>query len=182
MLAATLVTTSGFILMYFHEIRMYTLLLLLLLVHAWLYWRLSAKATAARWEWLLFVLTAIAQLYTHVFSAFVFVGFGLHHLIFARRIRRWRGILLAWIISALAFLPYAPGYLRGAMAERTIASLQETALSAPQLASELANIMVNGLELLWLPIVALSMSGPSETARSPDAANSGSLRWHRTVT
>lgn len=151
-LAATLVTTSGFILMYFHEIRMYTLLLLLLLMHAWLYWRLSAKATAARREWLLFVLTAIAQLYTHVFSVFVFVGFGLHHLIFARRISRWGGILFAWIISALAFLPYAPGYLRGAMGEQTIASLQESALSAPQLARELANIMVNGLELLWLPI------------------------------
>ena len=154
--AATLVTTSGFILMYFHEIRMYTLLLLLLLIHAWLYWRLSAKATAARWEWLLFVLTAITQLYTHVFSVFVFVGFGLHHLIFAREIRRWRGILLAWIISALAFLPYAPGYLRGAMAERTIASLQESALSAPQLAIELAHIVVNGVEILWLPIVALA--------------------------
>lgn len=155
-LAATLVTTSGFILMYFHEIRMYLLLLLLLIIHAWLYWRLSAKATAARREWLLFVLTAIAQLYTHVFSVFVFAGFGLHHLVFARRIRRWRGILLAWIISALAFLPYAPGYLSGAMAERTIASLQESALSAPQLARELANIMVNGLEILWLPLLVLA--------------------------
>ncbi len=155
-LAAALVATSGFILMYFHEIRMYTLLLLLLLVHAWLYWRLSAKATATWQEWLLFILTAIAQLYTHVFSVFVFVGFGLHHLIFARRIRRWRSILLAWIISGMAFLPYAPGYLRGAMAERTIASLQESALSAPQLAIELAHIMVNGLEILWLPFVALA--------------------------
>ncbi len=156
-LAATLVTTSGFILMYFHEIRMYTLLLLLLLMHAWLYWRLCAKATASGREWLLFVLTAIAQLYTHVFSVFALIGFGLHHLVFARRILRWRGILLAWIISALAFLPYAPGYLRGAMAERTIASLQDSALSAPQLAVELAHIMVNGLEPLWLPILALAM-------------------------
>jgi len=155
-LAATLVTTSGFILLYFHEIRMYTLLLLLLLIHAWLYWRLSAKATASRREWLFFILTAIAQLYTHVFSVFFFVGFGLHHLIFARGIRRWRGILLAWIIGALAFLPYAPGYLRGAMAERTIASLQETALSAPQLARELAHIMVNGHELLWLPLLLVA--------------------------
>ncbi len=73
-LAALLVTTSGFVLMYFHEIRMYTLLLLLLLIHAWLYWRLSAKASANWREWLLFILTAAAQLYTHVFSLFVFVG------------------------------------------------------------------------------------------------------------
>ena len=155
-LAALLVTTSGFILMYFHEIRMYTLLLLLLLIHAWLYWRLCAKAKASGREWLLFILTAIAQLYTHVFSIFALVGLGLHHLIFARGIRRWRSIALAWIVSALAFLPYAPGYLRGAMAERTIASLQETALSAPQLAIELAHIMVNGLEPLWLPLLALA--------------------------
>ena len=156
-MAALLLTTSGFVLLYFHEIRMYTLLLLLTVVHAWLYWRLSTRDIANRREWLLFIVTASALLYTHVFSLFFFVGLGLQHLIFASRIKQWRHILLAWVISGLTFLPYLPGYLHGALAERTIASLQETALSAPEIASHLAHIVVNGLELLWLPILALTI-------------------------
>lgn len=155
-LAALLLTTSGFVLLYFHEIRMYTLLLLLMVVHLWLYWRLCDRASARRREWLLFIVTGSALLYTHVFALFFFLGLGLQHLIFAPRIKRWLGILLAWGISALAFLPYLPGFLEAALAERTIASLQETALHAPEIARELAHIVVNGVELLWLPIVALA--------------------------
>ena len=154
--AALLLTTSGFVMMYWHEIRMYTLLPLLMVVHAWLYWRLASKRRANRAAWFFFIATAIAQLYTHVFSVFFFAGLGLQHLIFARRIKQWRPIALAWALSALAFLPYLPGYLRGAMAERTIASLQQTALSAPEIARHLAHIAVNGVELLWLPLLALA--------------------------
>ena len=154
--AALLITTSGFVLLYFHEIRMYTLLLLLLVVHVWLYWRLCARATARRREWLLFVVTASALLYTHVFSVFFFAGLGLQHLMFAPRIKQWLRILLAWGISALAFLPYLPGYLEAALAERTIASLQETALHAPAIARDLAHFIVNGFEPLWLPLLALA--------------------------
>ena len=155
-LAALLVTTSGFILLYFHEIRMYTLLLLLVAVHTWLYWRLSGRGMATRRAWLLFVGTASALLYTHVFSVFFFAGLALQHLTFARRMKRPRRIALAWGVSALTFLPILPHYLQGALAERTIASLQETALAAPALARGLAHIIVNGVELLWLPLLALA--------------------------
>lgn len=155
-LAALLLTTSGFVLLYFHEIRMYTLLLMMMVVHVWLYWRIGARASARRRDWLLLVVTGSALLYTHVFSVFFFAGLGLQHLIFAGRIKHWLRILLAWAISALAFLPYLPGFLEAALAERTIASLQETALHAPQIARELAHIIVNGKEVLWLPIVALA--------------------------
>ena len=154
--AAALLTTSGFVLMYFHEIRMYTLLPLLMVVHAWLYWRLASKRVANRAEWFFLIATAIAQLYTHVFCLFFFAGLGLQHLIFARRIQQWRRIALAWVISAVAFLPYLPAYLRGALAERTIASLQQTALGAPEIARHLAHIAVNGVEPLWLPLLALA--------------------------
>lgn len=155
--AAMLVTTSGFVLLYFHEIRMYALLLLLTVIHSWLYWRLSTGDVAKRREWLLFVVTASALLYTHIFSVFFFASLALQHLLFARRIKQWRRIVLAWGIGALTFLPYLPGYLQGALAERTIASLQESALTAPELARGLAHIIVNGAELLWLPLMALAI-------------------------
>lgn len=199
--AALLLATSGYVLLYFHEIRMYALLLLLTVGHAWLYWRLMSPAAARRLHWLAFILTAVALLYTHVFSLFFFIGLGLRHLIFATysltlfpfpieeagtsirkvlpfprfgrrsrgmgagrgmstnsaapRIERWIQVCAAWAVSALAFLPYLPHYLRGAIAERTITGLQESALSASQLARELGNIVVNGSEILWLPLVLL---------------------------
>lgn len=156
--AALLLTTSGFVLLYFHEIRMYSLLLLLTVMHAWLYWRLTSAASARRWHWLCFILTAAALLYTHVFSLFVFVGLGLRHVLYFSRIRQWRRIVVAWAISALAFLPYLPRYLQGALAERTIPALQDSALSAPQLARELGNIVVNGIEVLWLSLALLTVA------------------------
>lgn len=155
--AALLLTTSGFVLMYFHEIRMYSLLLLLTVMHAWRYWRLTSAKSARRWHWLCFILTAAALLYTHVFSLFLFVGLGLRHLLYFSRIERWFHVCAAWALSAMAFLPYLPHYLQGALAERTIPALQESALSAPQLARELGNIFVNGIELLWLPILLLAV-------------------------
>ena len=153
MTAALLLSTSGFVLLYFHEIRMYTLLLWLTVAHAWLYWRLISRDEAKAWEWFCFIAAASALLYTHVFSLFVFLGLGLHHLIFASRIRQWRRVILAWGIGALTFLPYLPHYLPGALAERTLPGLQASALDALTLARELAHIVVNGLEFLWLPIL-----------------------------
>lgn len=156
LLAATLLSASGFVMLYFHEIRMYTLMLCLTVVHSWLYWRLTARARSRLWEWFFFVGTASALLYTHVFSLFLFAGLGLRHLLFASRIRRPTGVVLAWICGALTFLPYLPHYLRGALAERTIPALQESALNAAELAPELAHIVVNGLEVLWLPLLILA--------------------------
>ncbi len=153
--AAMLMTTSGFVLLYFHEIRMYTLLLLLTAIHAWLYWRLSTRDSAKRREWLLLIVSASSLLYTHIFSVFFFASLALQHLFFAKQLKHWLRIVLAWGIGALTFLPYLPGYLQGALAERTIASLRETALTAPELASGLAHIIVNGVELLWLPLLVL---------------------------
>ncbi|MCY3833764.1 MAG: glycosyltransferase family 39 protein [Chloroflexi bacterium] len=156
LLAAALLSTSGFVILYFHEIRMYTLLLCFTVVHSWLYWRLTSRESSRLWEWFFFVGTVSALLYTHVFSLFVFAGLGLRHLLFASRIRRWTGVFLAWICGALTFLPYLPHYLRGALAERTIPALQESSLNAAELATGLAHIVVNGLEVLWLPLLILA--------------------------
>ena len=156
-LSALLLSSSGFVLLYFHEVRMYALLLLLMLMQAWLYWRLTSRNAVTLRVWLAFIATAAALLYTHVFSAFFLVGLGLHHLIFASSLKRWRGVAFAWCLSALAFLPYLPYFLRGALAERTIATLQATALGAPEIAIHLARIAVNGVEILWLPMLALAL-------------------------
>ncbi len=157
LVSVLLLSASGFVTLYFHEIRMYSLLLLLAVIHAWLYWRLITREVASWRAWLCFVASAVALLYTHVFAVFLFLGLGLHHLIFAARIKRWYRVWFAWSLSACALLPYLPHYLRGALAERTIGALQQTALDVPQLAGGLATILVNGVGLLWLPLLALAL-------------------------
>ena len=47
-LAAFLIGTNAFVLSYFHELRPYTLLMLLSVVHLWIYWRYNGFAGSAR--------------------------------------------------------------------------------------------------------------------------------------
>ena len=64
--AACLMATSAFMIWYFHEIRMYSLLMLLAVMHTWFYWRL-ARGFGSTWltTEILFILTCSALLYTH---------------------------------------------------------------------------------------------------------------------
>ena len=111
--AALLMSTSVFVILYFHDIRMYTMLIWLGIVHSWLYWRLAQRFRAARLTWLLFVVTASVLLYIHNFSTILFAGLGIHHLIFVNRSRRWWRIIAGWALGALFFLPYAPFVVAG---------------------------------------------------------------------
>ena len=53
------------VILYFHDIRMYTLLLLFGLIHCWLYWRIVHGSNVNRRSWLWFVLSAVAH-FTHI--------------------------------------------------------------------------------------------------------------------
>jgi len=91
--------------LYVHDFRMYTLLLTFAVMHAWLYWRLAHEYRATRLTWCLFVTTAVALVYTHIFSLLWFAGLGIYHLVFVAKSRRWLQVVLGWGIGALLFLP-----------------------------------------------------------------------------
>ncbi len=150
--AALLMSTSAFVILYFHEIRMYTLWMCLGIAHSWLYWRLAHGFRATRLRWLLFTLTAVALLYTHNFSIILFVGLGVYHLLFVLKSRRWLNIIFAWGLGAALFLPYVPSVVGGFSYAGSI-----SARSAPRigLVEDFAQLLVNGLEILWLPLMLL---------------------------
>ena len=153
MAAAFLMSTSAFVMVHFHDLRMYALLMLLSVMHSCLYWRLAHGFRATRLIWLLFTLTAAILLYTHNFSIILFVGLGVYHLLFISKSRRWLNIILAWGLGAALFLPYAPLWIEDlsqAILERAARVRTPQVLEAVEAFSWL---LVNGFYLLWFPFI-----------------------------
>ena len=152
--AALLFATNGMILIYFHEIRMYTFLLTLAIIHIWLYLMLASRKSAGRWRWIAFVLTASAMAFTHASALFLLAGLGAFHTFFGRRSRRWRQIVQAWCLSALLFLPYVPLIALGFIEVANNPRIQSRAMAADELFIGLGNMVTNGVVALWI-IIAL---------------------------
>ena len=155
LLAAVLLSTNGFVILYFHEVRMYTLLLLLAVLHCWAYWRLSDGRRVSCRSWLLFVASAIAVIYTHVFALYFLAGLVMQHLVFPPKSRRWLAIVAGWLLALLAFLPYVTVFSRGFFGVTTSVNTLSKALTTPELALSVAHVLVNDLIVLWLPIALL---------------------------
>ena len=149
MAAAFLIGTTAFVVFHFHEIRMYTLFMQLGIMHSWLYWRLAHGYQITRLTWLLFILTAAMLLYTHNFAMVLFAGLGIYHLIFLARSKCWLNIMLGWGFGALLFLPYLLNIVSGL----SFTSNNPTSTLSIELIEALAQLLVNGLEILWLPLM-----------------------------
>ena len=155
LVAAFLFATNAFVIIYFHELRFYTLWLLLSLAHAWQYWRLATGARAGVASWILFVASTSALLYTHPFSPFVLLGLGVHHLLLAPKDRRWFHVLIAWAAGCLTFLPYVPLLAIGFMEAADSGVVQSKAAATVELIPMLANVFTNGVDALWIAMFAL---------------------------
>ena len=152
--AAFLAATSAFLLVSFHEIRMYTLMLALSAAHVCCYWRL-AYSGSGRGAAFGFVMTAAALLYTHMFSAIALAAMGLHHLLFAlRKGQGWR-ILAGWLAAILLFAPYIPVVYEGFLEETTKPSTVTAAFAAKDLLGALATLLGNGTPVICLALLAL---------------------------
>ena len=154
-LAAFLFATNAFVIIYFHEMRFYTMWILLSVAHAGHYWQLVAGVQSGGASWAIFVATTSALLYTHPFSPFVLLAFGIHHLLFAAKNRRWLKIFLAWGAGVLTFVPYIPLLANGFTEQTNSSSVRSKALSTSELVPILANVFANGVDLLWLVIIVV---------------------------
>lgn len=153
LIAALLMSTSAYVILFFHDIRMYTMLLMLFAMHAWLYWRLAHARRESRRYWFAFFASALALLYTHVFSLLIFSLLGLYHLLFAPRSARWLRLLAVWGLCALLFLPYLPTlFVAIALASENV-KVTTAAASIPELIYNFAFLLFNGQDLL-IPLFA----------------------------
>ena len=145
--AAIILGGSAFFGIYLHEIRVYTLFVLEILLVIWLYWRvLYGKAS-----WLLssaFLLSASISLYSHPFAVVTIAALGLYHVVLATRRTTWRKLLALLILSGILFFPWTlPTFFKVvAIAERGPVS----AAVESSLAYDLAQAFSNGWWLFWL--------------------------------
>lgn len=165
-LAAALFASSAIISIYFHELRSYSLWILLGLALAWQYWRLAVAAKESAASLVALAATTGAMLYAHPLSPFVLLGFGVHHLMLAAKGRAWRRVIVAWGAGIASYLPYLLLVLAGVAAAPESRSVQAEALTSLDLLPMLAHVFANGVDLLWL-LLAVAAAHALWRKRSP---------------
>ena len=150
LLAAILLGTSAYMILYMHDFRMYSLFLMLATMHFWFYWRLAHGYGTTRLTFTLFVLSAIALFYTHMFSFILFAGLGVYHLVFVSKSRHWLQLAAGWGLAALLFLPYLPVVIAGLQWASEKQNVTSRAASAPELMITFLNLFANGSWLVAL--------------------------------
>ena len=162
LISAFLMANNAFVLIYFHEIRGYSLLLLLAILHTWLYWRLNRSGRHSGILFLLFVVSASAMMYTHVLGLVMLGALGASHILLDRRSGRTKMVLLGWTVSLVLFLPYLWTMLSSALTWGET----ERAVLATQLVEPLVALLSNGLGILIVPL-ALNLAYQFRDKRHP---------------
>ncbi len=153
--AACLMATAVFPLVFFHEIRMYSLLLMIGAMHTCLYWRLAHGQPQGKLTWRLFVATAAALLYTHTFSTLLLAVLGVYHLLLTAKTRQNMQVIMAWLLGLLLFLPWLPVVYTGFLEETNKLSTVSASFTPDELARAFFYLSSNGVTALFAVLVAL---------------------------
>jgi len=113
LVAALLMATSPFVILYTQQARMYPLLALLVLLTALIFVEAWRKGGWLRW--LGVGLCALAGVYTHVYYPLSLLGLNLWAVAEAIRQRqfdraRWTGLIVSQLLAVLLFLPFLPSF------------------------------------------------------------------------
>ncbi len=161
--AAAFLGLNVFWLDYLHEIRMYSLQVMLLMALAWHYFYIIRSGRRRRWHhWAGLSLGAAALLYTQPFSIFFLLALGSYHILFAKRNRVWMQAALAMIVAGALFLPWLPVTLHG------LSSKFDTAYVATTLEQAIA-IFVRFLSNDSLLVFLAALAAVAFRARKSDA-------------
>ncbi|MCA9894829.1 MAG: glycosyltransferase family 39 protein [Anaerolineae bacterium] len=148
---------SAFFMDYMHEGRAYTLLAFEVVLCVWLYLRLrDARRAPPIWQYGLLTLSIAALLYTHYIALAVGGFLGWLHVLRFRRTRRWRLLLTALVLGAVAFLPWVGitmGIIQRGSGEVT---RHETSMQAGQVLEQLAHTFSNGNIALLLILLVMA--------------------------
>lgn len=161
--AAALVGLSVFFIHYTHEIRMYTLLVLLVAFTLWAYLRIVRSAPPPRrLLWLGLLCGMVGLLYIHYYAALVLVMIGVYHLALLPSglpRRRWLNIAGVMLLAGLLFLPWAGTLLAGLTAAAESTQLHERALTPPEILLRIGYLFGNGEPLALAVGLVLALVG-----------------------
>jgi hypothetical protein len=154
--AAALLATSALFIHFSHELRMYTLLVLLSVWVLWLYLRLVERQQAAqRWEWIGLLAGSAGLLYTHFFAALPLGAVCVVHLLLAPKDRRWWQITGVFALAGLLFLPWFGVLLTGIGEVVGDESMADEALSPVGVLLRIGDLFAHGNWLLLGVVVLL---------------------------
>ncbi len=151
-LAAILLGTSAYIVLYLHDFRMYALFLMLATTHFWIYWRIAMNRSKHALMFTAFVVSAVALLYTHSFSFVLISCLGLYHLLIVGKSRHWLKVCAAWCVAFLLFAPYLPALINGVQVAAGKGNVTDRAAEAPELLATFLLLLGNGS---WTVIAAM---------------------------
>jgi hypothetical protein len=151
--AAVGIGASAYFLYYFHELRGYTLNVLLAMLAVWSYWRAIHDARP-RWMIMLFFLTVLATLYAHYLATLILAGIGLYHLFIARKDARWWMIAAAGVLAFICFVPWLHVTLRAWGEASTPESVAQRDWGPNALTLNLLLVVVFGNGAAALPLLA----------------------------
>jgi hypothetical protein len=151
--AATLVGTSAFFVYYLHELRTYSLSVLLAVVVVWTYWRIIRTRTPSRAIYLGFLLAVVGILYTYYLAAIILAMLALYHLMFVPKTRRWWALPALAGIAVILFLPWLGAMLAGLELATGDELLHAKSLNAGELIGNVAYYFSNGV----IPLAAILM-------------------------
>ncbi len=152
--AGILLCISFFFIDFTHNIRMYTLLPLVLMCVLWCYQRLLNPQHSPRgWEWAALFISTASVLYIHYLGGFILGALGVYHLLFAPKNRRWLVISAVMTAAVLMFLPWVEVMLRG---ERDRWDLSDVALGPGAILSVIGYLFGNGVTILSIGAAGLA--------------------------
>ncbi len=173
-LAAAVAFGAGAFTVYFlHELRTFTLSVLLIALTLWAYWRAAWSRRPGLGAPAALVAGTAGLLYTHYYLALILLAIGLYHLLFAPRGRCWlrtAGLLAA---GGLLFLPWT-GVVLAALRQFTAneaAGSPEPALTAVQIVERTAVLFSSGMP--WLLGAALLLASLNARAGRRAAVAAG---------
>jgi len=148
LMAGVMAASSAFIVYYLHELRPYSLFVTASALFLWRYWQLVRATRQTPRQVGAYVLVVALLAYSHYFSALLFLGVGVYHLLFERKSGRfwWVGL---WTLAGIGlFLPWLSVPL-GAIGE-DVTTGQRTNMPNPMLLGTLFYGLSNG----WLGLLA----------------------------
>jgi hypothetical protein len=157
--AAAILASSAFMEHYLSEARTYTLLVMLVSMTLWAYWRIvhgddSSGRDISRPYMILFVAGMVGMLYIHYFAGLTAIGIGLYHLLFVPKNRRWWHGAILIALSGVIFLPWLAVTLVGVQSAAADVARQAKAMTPPEVFYTLADAFSNGsLPLLGILIL-----------------------------
>ncbi len=155
LVAAAAVGTSAFFVYYLHELRMYTLFVVLTAFTIWVYWRIvTGKREPGVLLWAGLLVGAAGMLYTHYFASLPLFAIGLYHLLFVKKTRRWWQVVGVMALAGLLFLPWFSSLIAGLgrAASEEAGYVRSSAASTQQALERLAYLFGNG-SLVTLGVV-----------------------------